>query len=150
MGILYVVALPLGNLKDITLRALEILKSVDYIACEDTRNTKVLLDKYEIHTKLIDCHKFNEKERSYKISSILENNQNVALVSDAGTPAICDPGCVLELEISKFGHKIVPIPGASALITFLSVLPRKTEEFCFVGFLPRTEQKRQEIFEKHF
>lgn len=149
MGILYVVALPLGNLKDITLRALEILKSVDFIACEDTRNTKILLNKYDIHTQLFDCHKFNEKERSKKISDILDEDKSVALVSDAGTPAICDPGCILELELEKCGHKIVPVPGPSALITLLSVLPRDTEEFAFIGFIPRTALKKEDIFNKY-
>ena len=148
MGILYAVAVPLGNLKDITLRAIEILKSVDCIACEDTRNTKILLDKYEISAKLLDCHKFNEKERSIKISEILGENGTVALVSDAGTPAICDPGSVVERELIKMGHKIVPIPGASALTAFLSAVPRENEFFAFIGFMPRTKQKREEIFEK--
>lgn len=148
MGILYAVAVPLGNLKDITLRAIEILKSVDCIACEDTRNTRILLDKYDISAKLLDCHKFNEKERSAKISEILGENGTVALVSDAGTPAICDPGSVVERELIKMGHKIVPIPGASALTAFLSAVPREDEFFAFIGFMPRTKQKREEIFEK--
>ncbi len=148
MGILYAVAVPLGNLKDITLRALEILKSVDCIACEDTRNTKILLEKYDISAKLLDCHKFNEKERSLKISEILGKNGTVALVSDAGTPAICDPGAVVERELIKMGHKIIPIPGASAITAFLSALPRENEFFAFVGFMPRTKQKREEIFER--
>lgn len=148
MGTLYAVAVPLGNLGDITFRAVEILKSVDCIACEDTRNTRILLDKYNIVTNVIDCHKFNEKERSSKISDILGENGSVALVSDAGTPGICDPGCVLEKELIALGHKIVPIPGASALTAFLSVVPRNNEFFAFIGFMPRTEQKRKEIFEK--
>lgn len=148
MGILYAVAVPLGNLKDITLRAIEILKSVDCITCEDTRNTRILLDKYDISAKLLDCHKFNEKERSAKISEILGENGTVALVSDAGTPAICDPGSVVERELIKMGHKIVPIPGASALTAFLSAVPREDEFFAFIGFMPRTKQKREEIFEK--
>lgn len=148
MGILYAVAVPLGNLKDITLRAIEVLRSVDCIACEDTRNTKILLDKYDISSKLIDCHKFNEKERSVKLSEILGENGSVALVSDAGTPAICDPGSVVEKELLALGHKIVPIPGASALTAFLSAVPRDNEFFSFIGFMPRTKQKREEIFEK--
>ncbi len=148
MGILYAVAVPLGNLKDITLRAIDVLKSVDCVACEDTRNTRILLDKYDISTKLLDCHKFNEKERSSKISEILGENGSVALVSDAGTPAICDPGAVVENELLKMGHKIVPIPGASALTAFLSAVPRDNEFFSFIGFMPRTKQKREEIFEK--
>lgn len=148
MGNLYIVALPLGNLNDITLRALETLKSVDFIACEDTRTTKILLQKYDISAKLLDCHKFNEQERSKRISDLLEKS-DVALVSDAGTPCICDPGCVLIKNILQNGHKIIPIPGACALITFLSAVPRDNEFFTFVGFLPKTSQKRIELFEKH-
>ncbi|MBQ2645702.1 16S rRNA (cytidine(1402)-2'-O)-methyltransferase, partial [bacterium] len=148
MGILYSVALPIGNLQDITLRALDILKNVDYIACEDTRNTKILLNKYDICTKLIDCHKFNEKEKSIKIIELLKNDNTIALVSDAGTPGICDPGSVLELELLKNGHKIVPIPGACAIATFLSAVPRDEEFFTFVGFLPRTKALKEDIFFK--
>ncbi|MGN0006449.1 MAG: 16S rRNA (cytidine(1402)-2'-O)-methyltransferase [Candidatus Gastranaerophilaceae bacterium] len=148
MGNLYIVALPLGNLNDITLRALEVLKSVDNIACEDTRTTKVVLQKYNISAKLLDCHKFNEQERSKKISELLKNS-DVALVSDAGTPCICDPGCVLIKNILQDGHKIIPIPGACAVITFLSALPRNNEFFTFVGFLPKTSQKRIELFNKN-
>ncbi len=146
MGTLYSVAVPLGNLGDITFRAIEILKQVDCIACEDTRNTKILLNKYNISTKVIDCHKFNEKERCTVISQILDNNGSAAIVSDAGTPGICDPGCILEQKLLDNGHKIVPIPGACALTTFLSAVPRNNEFFSFVGFLPKTSLKRKEIF----
>lgn len=149
MGTLYAVAVPLGNLGDITYRAVEILKSVDCILCEDTRNTKVLLDKYNISTKIIDCHKFNEKERSTKVSKIIQNGGTAALVSDAGTPAICDPGCVIEQELLSKGHKIVPVPGACALTAFLSAVPREDEFFSFVGFLPKTSQKRIELFKNY-
>ena len=149
MGTLFVVAVPLGNLGDITYRAVEILKSVDCILCEDTRNTRVLLNKYSISTKLTDCHKFNEKERSTKVSELLENDGKIALVSDAGTPAICDPGSVIEQELINKGHKIVPIPGACALTTFLSAVPREDEFFSFVGFLPKTSLKRIELFKNY-
>ena len=149
MGVLYSVAVPLGNLGDITFRAVEILKTVDCILCEDTRNTKILLDKYGIVSKILDCHKFNEKERSLKVAEILENNGTAALVSDAGTPNICDPGCVLQKKLLNMGHKIIPIPGACALTTFLSAVPRNDEFFSFVGFLPKTTQKRTELFEKY-
>ena len=147
MGILYSVAVPLGNLSDITLRALDILKSVDCIACEDTRNTRVLLNKYNISTKVIDCHKFNERERCSTISQILDNNGSVAIVSDAGTPGICDPGCILENQLINCGHKIVPIPGASALTAFLSAVPRDNEFFSFIGFMPKSSVKRYKIFD---
>lgn len=148
MGVLYSVAVPLGNLADITFRAVDILNSVDCIACEDTRKTKILLDKYNISTNVIDCHKFNERERSGRISQILGEDGSVALVSDAGTPGICDPGCVLEKELLEMGHKIVPIPGASALTAFLSAVPRNNEFFAFIGFMPKTAAKKIEIFEK--
>ena len=94
-GDFYIVATPIGNLSDITLRALDILKNVDFIACEDTRVTKILLNKYSIQAKVFDCHKFNEKEKSHKIISILKEGKNVAFVSDAGTPCISDPGSSL-------------------------------------------------------
>ena len=149
MGVLYAVAVPLGNLGDITFRAVEILKSVDCVLCEDTRNTKILLDKYGISVKVLDCHKFNEKERSAKVSEILGKDGRAALVSDAGTPNICDPGCVLEKELLNMGHKIIPIPGACALTTFLSAVPRDDEFFSFVGFLPKTSQKRIELFKQY-
>ncbi|MCR5260792.1 MAG: 16S rRNA (cytidine(1402)-2'-O)-methyltransferase [Candidatus Gastranaerophilales bacterium] len=148
MGVLYTVALPIGNLDDVSLRALEVLKKADCIACEDTRNTQILLNKYQINTKLIDCHKFNEKQRSSKISEILENNGTVALVSDAGTPNICDPGSVLIKELVKSGHKVIAIPGACALTAFLSAVPRENEFFTFVGFLPKTNSQKKELFEK--
>ncbi|MBQ9246568.1 16S rRNA (cytidine(1402)-2'-O)-methyltransferase [bacterium] len=139
----YIVATPIGNLSDISNRALEILKSVDYIACEDTRVTKVLCEKYGIGAKLFDCHKFNEKERSEKIISLIEEEKKVALVSDAGTPGISDPGSVLISELYKKDIKITSIPGACAVSTFLSMIPRKSEEYAFIGFIPRN--KKQQI-----
>lgn len=147
-GIFYSVAVPIGNMSDITLRAIEILKSVDVIACEDTRTSSVLLNKYGIKTPLLDCHKFNEKERSRKITKLLEEGKSAALISDAGTPGICDPGSVVCEEVLNAGFKIVPVPGANALATFLSAVPRTSEFFAFAGFLPKTSSKRKEIFEK--
>lgn len=148
-GNFYIVATPIGNLKDITLRALEVLKSVDYIACEDTRVTKALAAKYEISAKLFDCHKFNEKERSGKILELLSNGSDVALVSDAGTPGISDPGGVLIKELQKNGIKITSIPGACAVSVFLSRIPRDTEEYAFIGFIPRTKKQQTEILNKY-
>ena len=118
----YIVATPIGNLSDITYRAVEILNKVDYIACEDTRVTKVLADKYGFSAKLFDCHKFNEKERSSKIISLLNEGKKIALVSDAGTPAISDPGSVLIKELLEQGIKITSLPGACAVSTFLSLV----------------------------
>ena len=148
-SILYIVATPIGNLQDISLRAVEVLKNADYIACEDKRITKILLDKYSVNTKLIDYHKFNEKERSEKILEKLREGSDVVLVSDAGTPLISDPGKILVDELYKNNVKITSIPGACALTVFLSLLPRKTEEFAFIGFIPRTFNQQNEILNKY-
>ncbi len=148
-GNFYIVSTPIGNLSDITLRALEILKNVDYIACEDTRVSRILLDKYSISSKLFDCHKFNEKERSEKIISLLNEGKNIALISDAGTPLISDPGSVLINELYKNNVKITAIPGACALIDFLSLIPRDSEEFSFIGFIGRTFKSQAEIINKY-
>lgn len=145
----FIVATPIGNLSDITLRALEVLKSVDYIACEDTRVTKILAEKYNINAKLFDCHKFNEKERSNKIIALLKEGKNIALVSDAGTPCISDPGCELIKTLQENNIKIQSIPGACAVTTFLTYLPRNTEEFVFIGFIPRIKKQQIEILNKH-
>ncbi len=149
IGNFYVVATPIGNLKDMTLRAIEVLKSVEYIACEDTRVTKKLLDKYEITSKLFDYHKFNERECSQKIINLLESGNSVALVSDAGTPGISDPGRILFEELYNKNIKIIPIPGASAVTSFLSVLPRENELFAFLGFAPKSQKQQEELFIKH-
>ena len=148
-GSFYVVATPIGNLSDITLRAIEILKKVDFIACEDTRVTKVLCEKYGFSAKLFDCHKFNEKERSEKIISLIKEGKDVALVSDAGTPCISDPGSVLIKELRGNDIKITSLPGACAVTTFLSVLPRDNGEFAFIGFLPRNKKQQDEILAKY-
>lgn len=145
----YLVATPIGNLSDISLRAIETLKKVDFIACEDTRVTRVLADKYAFNAKLFDCHKFNEKERSEKIISLIEQGKTVALVSDAGTPGISDPGGVLINELLSKGIKITSIPGACAVTTFLSLVPRKTEEYAFIGFIPRVKKQQAEILNKY-
>ncbi len=145
----YIVATPIGNLSDISLRALEVLKSVDYIACEDTRTTKVLIDKYNIKAKLFDCHKFNEKQRSTKIISLIEEGKTIALVSDAGTPGISDPGGALTEELYKNNVKITSIPGACAISVFLSLIPRNNEEYVFIGFVPKTFKQQADIFNKY-
>lgn len=145
----YIVATPIGNISDITLRAIDVLKSVDFIACEDTRVTKILCEKYGFSAKLFDCHKFNEKERSEKIISLIEEGKKVALVSDAGTPLISDPGSALIEELLKHNIKMTSIPGACAVTTFLSLLPRKTEEYAFIGFIPRVKKQQIEILTKY-
>ena len=148
-GTFYICATPIGNMGDISLRAIEILKNVDFIACEDTRVTMKLAEKYEITAHLLDCHKFNEKERSIKIISLLNEGYNIALVSDAGTPLISDPGSFLIEELLKNNIKITSIPGACAVTTFLSMLPRYTEEYVFIGFIPRTKKQQTDILNKY-
>lgn len=147
-GDFFVVATPIGNLGDITYRAVEILKSVDYVACEDTRVTKKLFEKYGISTKVFDYHKFNEKKCSGKILDLLSKGNSVALVSDAGTPGISDPGGILLNELLKAGIKINSIPGASAISTFLAALSRNDEFFTFGGFIPRIKSQQEKLFLK--
>lgn len=148
MGILYVVATPIGNLNDITLRALEILKNVSFIACEDTRQTIKLLNHFEIKKKLVAYHKFNENERSKYIIQKLIEGENVALVSDAGTPCVSDPGYILVKEARENNIDVYGVPGASAAITSLSISGLNTKEFSFIGFLPVDNTKFNQEIEK--
>ncbi len=148
-GILYVVSTPIGNLGDITLRAIETLKSVDLIASEDTRTTSILLEKYSIKTKTESYHKFSESKKASKIIELLKEGLNVALVSDAGTPLISDPGGVLIGEANKNNIKVVPIGGISAVITLLSSIQKEGEDFKFIGFLPRIKAQIEEIITKN-
>lgn len=145
----FIVATPIGNLADITLRAIDVLKSVDFIACEDTRVTKILAEKYGFNARLFDCHKFNEKERSEKIISLIDEGKSVALVSDAGTPGISDPGSVLIKALREKNIEITSLPGACAVTTFLSQLPRDNEEYAFIGFIPRNKKQQEEILAKY-
>ena len=137
---LYIVSTPIGNLEDITIRALEILKQSDFILCEDTRISKNLLNKYEIKSKLISNHKFNEKKNTLKIIEYLKSGKIISLISDAGTPAISDPGTVLVNECVKNNIKIVPIPGPSAVVTAISI-SGFSDQFLFYGFLPEKKQQ---------
>lgn len=146
---LYVVATPIGNLDDITLRALDVLKSVDVIAAEDTRNTSVLLEKYNISTRLISYHKYSENARSELFLNYLQEGKSIALVSDAGTPLISDPGEILVETVINNGFKVIPIVGASAVIALLSSIPRNGEDFKFIGFLPKIKNKIVEIVLKN-
>jgi len=132
---LYLVATPIGNLGDITFRAIEVLKKSEYILCEDTRTSKSLLDRYEIKSKLISNHKFNEKKNLSKILDILKNGSVVSLISDAGTPSISDPGSILVNECVKHDIDIIPIPGASAVVSAVSI-SGFSEKFLFYGFFP--------------
>jgi len=143
-GTLYIVGTPIGNLKDITLRAIEILEFVDIIACEDTRHTKILLDKYSIKKQTTSYHKFNIKAKTNYIIGQIRSGKNIALVSDAGMPGISDPGQELVKASLDQGIKVEVIPGASAAISALSVSGLKTDKFIFEGFLPLTSSQRKE------
>ena len=144
---LYIVSTPIGNLSDTTLRALEVLKKSDYILCEDTRTSKNLLDRYEIKSKLISNHKFNEKKNLSKIVEILKSDCIVSLISDAGTPSISDPGAVLINECLINKINIYPIPGASAVSSAVSI-SGFSEKYYFYGFFPEKNNKLKEDFEK--
>ena len=137
---LYLVSTPLGNLKDITLRAIEVLERSHYILCEDTRVSKNLLDKYQIKSKLISNHKFNEKKNVIEIMKHLKSGKRVSLISDAGTPSISDPGAILVNECVTNGIKIFPIPGPSAVSTALSI-SGFSDKFLFYGFFPEKKQQ---------
>ena len=144
---LYIVSTPIGNLSDITLRALAVLKKSDYILCEDTRTSKNLLDRYEIKSKLISNHKFNEKKNLSKLIEILKSDCIVSLISDAGTPSISDPGAILINECLINKIDIYPIPGASAVSSAVSI-SGFSEKYYFYGFFPEKNNKLKEDFEK--
>jgi 16S rRNA (cytidine1402-2'-O)-methyltransferase len=144
---LYIVATPIGNLSDITLRALDVLKKSDYILCEDTRISKNLLERYEIKSKLISNHKFNEKKNLLKITEILKSDCVVSLISDAGTPSVSDPGAILINECLVNKIDIFPIPGTSAVSTAVSI-SGFGEKYFFYGFFPEKNIKLKEDFEK--
>jgi len=144
---LYLVSTPIGNLKDITLRAIEILKKSTYILCEDTRVSRILLDKYEIKSRLISNHKFNESKNLNKIIDFLKSGETISLISDAGTPSISDPGAILVNECIRNDIQIIPIPGPSAVATAVSI-SGFSEKFIFYGFLPEKKQALVNVFNK--
>ena len=144
---LYIVSTPIGNLSDITLRAIDVLRKSDYILCEDTRVSKNLLDRYKIKSKLISNHKFNEKKNLLKAIEILKKNCIVSLISDAGTPSISDPGKILINECLVNKMDVFPIPGACAVSTAISI-SGFNEKYFFYGFLPEKNNKLKEDFEK--
>lgn len=148
MGILYIVATPIGNLEDITLRAIRILKEVDIIAAEDTRHTLKLLNHLEISKPLISYHRHNEEVKSDILIEKLQEGKNIALVSDAGTPGICDPGEEIIKKCIQLDIQIVPIPGACAMINSLICSGIDTKEFCFLGFLPLNKKLRRNKLEE--
>ncbi len=147
-GTLYLCGTPIGNLEDITLRALRILKEVDLIAAEDTRRTGNLLRAYDIRTPLISLHEHNERTRSEEIIRRLAAGETVAVVSDAGMPGISDPGALLVQRCVEAGHRVVPVPGPTAFVAALVASGLSTERFVFEGFLPRQGRARREALEK--
>ena len=147
-GILYLVATPIGNLEDITFRAINILKEVDLIVAEDTRHTLKLLNHYEISKPLISYHRHNEEIKVEVLIEKLKKGQNIAVVSDAGTPAICDPGEVIVKEALKENIKVIPIPGACAFVNALVASGLDTKEFVFYGFLSINKKIRKEKLEQ--
>ena len=144
---LYLVSTPIGNLKDITLRAIEILKKSSHILCEDTRVSRILLDRYEIKSQLISNHKFNESKNLNKIINLLKSGEIISLISDAGTPSISDPGAILVNECIKNNIKVIPIPGPSAVASAVSI-SGFSEKFIFFGFLPEKKQALINAFNK--
>ena len=144
---LYLVSTPIGNLKDITFRAIEILKKSDFILCEDTRVSKNLLNKYEIKSKLISNHKFNEKKNTEKIIDHLKSGKTISLISDAGTPSISDPGAILVNECVKQDIRIFSIPGPSAVASAVSI-SGFSEKFFFYGFFPEKKQTLENELQK--
>lgn len=148
VGILYIVATPIGNLKDITLRALEILESVDWVAAEDTRHSKRLLQHYGIHKPMVSLHDHNELDRRHELLQRLKKGEQGALISDAGTPLISDPGYHLVNLLRQEGVEVVPIPGASAFVSALCAAGMPTNRFGFEGFLPAKKTKRVKALQK--
>jgi 16S rRNA (cytidine1402-2'-O)-methyltransferase len=147
-GTLYLVATPIGNLQDVTFRALETLKKVDLIACEDTRHTKKLLNHYSIKNRLVSYHEHNEKERAEELAEYLKQGKSIAVVSDAGTPAICDPSFRIVEQAAALGAQVVSIPGAVAFVNGLIVSGLPTDSVFFGGFLPSKKSERIKRFEE--
>ncbi len=145
-GKIYIVATPIGNLSDITLRALEVLKSVDFVASEDTRVSKKLLDSYEIKTRLVSYHQHSGRRKIDFFIRELRKGRTIALISDAGTPGISDPGNELIAELAD-EFPVIPVPGPSALLAGLSISGLPANRFCFLGFLPRKKGRRK-IFQE--
>jgi 16S rRNA (cytidine1402-2'-O)-methyltransferase len=145
---LYVVATPIGNLADISLRALEVLRVADTVACEDTRHARHLLDHHDIKAPLLAVHQHNEQQAAAKLIEAIGQGKRVALISDAGTPGVSDPGARTVAAVRAAGHRVVPIPGASAAITALSASGLMDEKFHFVGFLPAKVGARRTALEK--
>ncbi len=147
-GTLYLVATPIGNLQDITLRALETLRMVDLIACEDTRHTRNLLNHFRISNRTISYHEHNEQERAEEFADRLLKDESIAIVSDAGTPGICDPGFRIVQRAFEIGAAVVPIPGATAFVSAVVVSGLATDSIFFGGFLPGKKGERRKRLEQ--
>jgi 16S rRNA (cytidine1402-2'-O)-methyltransferase len=147
-GTLFVCATPIGNLKDCSFRLLETLKKVNCIAAEDPKKTKVLLAHFEIKAKLIGLQKYNEAERVNSLANMLSQGKDVALVSDAGTPNIADPGAHIISQLIEKGHSVIPIPGPSAVTALLSVSGILANKFCFMGFFPKKNLEAKKLIEQ--
>ncbi len=147
-GVLYLCATPIGNLEDITFRAIRVLKEANLIAAEDTRHTRKLLNHYEIHTATVSYHEHNKLERGPELINRLLQGQTIALVSDAGMPGISDPGTHLTQLAIEAGITVIPVPGANAALSALVASGLDTTNFTFVGFLPKTKKKRRELLEQ--
>ena len=147
-GTLFIVATPIGNLEDITPRALRVLGEVDLIACEDTRHTRALLNRFGIKAKTISYHEHNERERAEELCEFLEAGSNIAIVSDAGTPLISDPGFRIVSAATKRGIQVIPIPGPAAFVAALIASGLPTDQFFFAGFLPARATARRAMLEE--
>ena len=147
-GILYVVSTPIGNLADMTPRAVTILDQVDIIACEDTRSSKTLLNRFDIKTKCLSYHEHSDERATDVLMEKIQKGENIALISDAGTPLISDPGFKLVRKAHTLGISIIPIPGSCAAISALSVSGLNTDAFLFKGFLPRKREDRKNTLEQ--
>ena len=148
MPALYIIATPIGNLEDITIRALKVMRQVGFIACEDTRKTRILTSRYHIKTRLIPYHEYNKKPAADGIVANIIKGKNVALVSEAGTPLVSDPGSYLVRLCVEKGIKVIPIPGPSSILSAVSASGLDVSEFTFIGFLPKKAGKRKKLLAK--
>lgn len=150
IGTLFIVATPIGNLRDMTLRAIDTLRSVDVIACEDTRTSRVLLDAYSIKKELVSFHKYSTQQRVDALIGSLNRGLNIAYITDAGTPGISDPGAFLVAKAREYEINVVPIPGASALTAAVAISGACEHGFIFLGFMPEGVRQREILIQKYF
>lgn len=149
-GRLFIVSTPIGNLEDITVRAIHTLQNVDGIACEDTRTSLILLNRYGIKKRLFSFHKYSKKEKSRELIERMKQGSDIALITDAGTPGISDPGTYLVRQALEAGIKVVPVPGASALTCAVSISGLGDKGFLFLGFMPSKKTEQREVIKRYF